>query len=133
MLTTMKNSSIKKILKPTKLKIIITVLVIIVFMAGNRITTSQEYPPVTLFFKINQIIFMPVSIVVRTANNICSMFNSGFFESSCIEISASPSIFLAFFYFALLLFSFFLNIFIYYLLTCILLYVLTYIKRVDEK
>ena len=121
----MKYFSIKKILKPTKLKIIITLLVIVAFIIARRITASSEFPNETLFFKLDSVIFMPVSIVYQIAKSVCVLFSPEIFnQSSCLYIYSLP-----FLFFPFLLFAFILDIFIYYFLACVVIYILICIKK----
>lgn len=121
----MEKLPIKKILKPTKLKIIITAFLIIMFMIIKRMIYSKESPNETLFFKIDQIIFSPVSFIHQTVKNICLLFSPEVFnQSSCLYVNSLPFIFTPFLFFA-----FILNIFIYYFLACILVYILICIKK----
>ncbi|MBU3925429.1 hypothetical protein KJ854_05890 [Patescibacteria group bacterium] len=115
------QQKIKELLKPTKLKIITTFIVIIAYVISNRIIIGSGLLDQLIYLKIYKIIFAPFSVIHQIIKNICSLF---FNQSFCdITNNFSP----------LVVFSIILDIFLFYFLACLLIYILYVYKKSGKK
>lgn len=120
----------KEFLRPTKIKIITTILLMFAFIIGERmIYSSSEFsletfdPTENLFFKFKGILFMPVYIITYLIKTICLFLTPESFENYfCLGMNSLPMIS-----------HFIFNILQYYLLACFLIYIFKKISGVFKK
>jgi len=90
----------KEFLRPTKIKIITTILLMFAFIIGERmIYSSSEFsletfdPTENLFFKFKGILFMPVYIITYLIKTICLFLTPESFENYfCLGMNSLPMI-----------------------------------------
>jgi hypothetical protein len=84
----------KKFIKPTFLKIIITFILIIIFIFSRRIVMQLESPAENIFFKIDLIIFKPAEYIINIFNsfNLTYLGNIFYFLINIIEYYLMASI-----------------------------------------
>lgn len=122
------QQKVKDLLKPTKLKIIATFIVIVTYVISNRIIVGSGLLDQSLYLKIYKIIFAPFyifSIIFQTIENICLLFSSKFFNQSFCDKTNIFS--------PLVISSIILDVFLFYFLACLLVYILMYIKKSEKK
>lgn len=105
----------KKFLKFTFSKLITTIILIVVFVLGRRLTALAEYPNETIFFKFDDIIFKPVYFISSILKDVCQIVIPGGLQNSLCD---SPNIY------SVYGFSFFVfDILEYYILACLFIYI----------
>jgi len=114
-----------KFLKFTFSKLITTIILIVIFVLGRRLTALTEYPNKTIFFKFDNIVFKPVYFISDILRDMCQIISPEGLQESLCNGSNIYSVYG---------FSFFLfNILEYYILACLFVYIFKkIIKRLKQ-